>query len=179
MLKLRKTLQLYLYFPRKGLLDAGFQVNHFNQVQSVMLPWLQMLSDQPPVLMSDLPDSINSSALPRPLQVAGRQIVCHQGGFWTSRHSRLKAEELEAFVQVASSFPWPGRSEEEPWSAMESKHMKHMLVTLKALARCVRVLIVRRGQAAHGRRSLVNLADALTLGTGVKVLHRWPVNRCE
>lgn len=25
MLKLRKTLQLYLYFPRKGLLDAGFQ----------------------------------------------------------------------------------------------------------------------------------------------------------
>ncbi|CAK9095798.1 unnamed protein product [Durusdinium trenchii] len=164
MLKLRKTLQLYLYFPRKGLLDAGFQVNHFNQVQSVMLPWLQMLSDQPPVLMSDLPDSINSSALPRPLQVAGRQIVCHQGGFWTSRHSRLKAEELEAFVQVASSFPWPGRSEEEVLHDVWGHDGFDPLADpcVRRQARCVRVLIVRRGQAAHGRRSLVNLADALT-----------------
>ena len=36
----------------------------------VMLPWLQMLSERPPLLMSDLPlEEINSSALPWPLQV--------------------------------------------------------------------------------------------------------------
>lgn len=57
-----------------------------------MSPWLPMLSQRPA----------------RRLHQGG----CHRGGYWISRRNALSQEELEAFVQFAGSYDWPGRSSE-------------------------------------------------------------------
>ncbi|CAJ1407306.1 unnamed protein product, partial [Effrenium voratum] len=161
MLKLRATMQLYLYFPRRGLRDAGFEVGHFRSSRSVMLPWLSLLSPRPPLLMSDEQPLINRSALPPPLQVADLR-TCHGGGVWISRTGKLSREELDAFVQVAGSFPgWSGRSKKELLQLVWGQGRQGDDCLLEQTG-CLRVLIVRRGAMARGKRTVVNLPEALS-----------------
>eukprot|EP00435_Cladocopium_sp_Y103_P067405 s912_g30.t1 len=108
-------------------------------------------------------------------------------GYWISRPSDLRAEELEGFVQVASKYAWPGRSKADPdpkgeaggeglcqWHSMDllrdlwgngSSGSEESDPCMEEEAEsCLRVLILRRGFVAKGKRAVVNLEDAVRLG---------------
>lgn len=165
----RARLRLYVALP--GQTQEVLRTRH----HAHLLPWLSLLSSEPPVFLQDEGQpAVDAATLPTPMVLAAQERRCHRAGIWGTPASPRASTKVgfDLFTEIARSFPswqvdrqalvkrvWGRRTFENIGSSDAGKHDP-----CEDLAGgCIRVLVVTRGTFAEKKRRVANLDEAVRL----------------